>query len=260
MSGEQGDTAVHFASADEAALAEYRAVSRPAIVALVLGLASATALAHPLLLAVPVVAVAVGLAAMASVARNSQTLIGRKAALTGILLALLFASWAPARIVGRRWLLYDHARRFSDAWVKLLHEQEYEKAHQLTVEAARRQPPEADLKAFYRHHPDEFNTLYSHPSMSIVKRLGSKIRLRYAGNVRQDRAATYTNVVLAYAAGYNEDGREKALRVHVVVQRDDDPRRGPPTWHVRGVADPRQVEARQRKREEQSPLPPTAEP
>ncbi len=72
----------------------YRTVSASAIFALVLGLFSAVAFAHPLLWALPLVAAGLAIAALVRIAQQPHELIGRKAALIGLAAAVLFGSAA----------------------------------------------------------------------------------------------------------------------------------------------------------------------
>lgn len=74
--------------------AGYRPVSVPAIAALVLGALSALALVSPLLFVVPLVAVAVAVAALADVEREGAAKAGRLAAVAGLALAVGFGAQA----------------------------------------------------------------------------------------------------------------------------------------------------------------------
>ena len=76
---------MRFGDQDEPDLIEYRPVSRLAILALALGLLSSLSLLAPLMLAASAVAVVVAILAMQQVKRNRAAMIGRGAAVAGLL-------------------------------------------------------------------------------------------------------------------------------------------------------------------------------
>ena len=81
-------------------LQPYRAVSRSAILAAVLGFVSLLALIFPSLLVLPIVGFALGIAALATIRRYPNEYTGRPLALTGIALcSVLFVSGATLHTV-----------------------------------------------------------------------------------------------------------------------------------------------------------------
>ena len=73
----------------ETADGSYHSVSSVAVVALVVGILSPLAFAHVLLWSLPLVGVAVSLAALVQIDRSDGVLIGRKAAIVGLVLSLI---------------------------------------------------------------------------------------------------------------------------------------------------------------------------
>ena len=232
---------MRFGGRDEPDLLEYRPVSRLALLALALGLSSSLALLGPLLLIVPAVTVVVAFLATWAIKRSGVAMIGRTVAIAGLLLALLFASWATARSGARQWLIYGQARRFSDHWMSLVNRGEFHQAHQLAMPTDYRQPKGADLAAFYDRQEKvqaEFDKLFGSDVGAQVKTYAPKYPFKFVENVRQDRFDADTYVVQLYAARIEEGGHERLLPVRVVVQRSNRPRHGHIHWRIYGLGDP----------------------
>ena len=132
----------------------YRAISPLAIAACILGVASALALIHPLFWFLPVATVAVSVLALRSISRNSDALVGRKAALVGLAAAAFFGVWAPTSLALQRVVIPRHARPFAEYWLELLRDGRVHEAHQWTVGADYRLPADVDLEAFYQSDTD----------------------------------------------------------------------------------------------------------
>ena len=89
----------------------YRSVSSLAVLSLVLGLLSVTALTSPGAWLVPLPAALCAVWALHRIRQRPDELLGRKAALAGLALALSFGCWAPARYFTDRWLINRQASR-----------------------------------------------------------------------------------------------------------------------------------------------------
>ena len=91
--------------------------------------------------------------AAAGSSSGAPAISGRKMALSGLVLSLLFLAAAPADWLVYRWMVRDEARQFSALWLKSLAQDEPQKAHQLTVAPPSRQPMDNRLWAVYRNGP-----------------------------------------------------------------------------------------------------------
>lgn len=98
-------------------LAGYRPVSALAVAALVAGCGSAVVLLTPLAAAVPLVAAALALVALADIRRSAGRKAGRPAALVGLALALGFAAQAAADAAVTRWIVRRRAVAAATAWI-----------------------------------------------------------------------------------------------------------------------------------------------
>jgi hypothetical protein len=104
--------------ADE--LGQYRSLSTLAIAAVVLGLCSPLALVAPILLAIPLLAIAVAGLALARIHASAASLTGRPLALAGIALGVVFAVAAPTHTYVRERLSIHHADESARRWLSLL--------------------------------------------------------------------------------------------------------------------------------------------
>jgi hypothetical protein len=83
---------------------DYAAVSRLAVAALGMGLAAATALVGPAFLGVPLLGIALAVAALADIRRAGGLKVGRLAALAGLALSVGFGAQAATGLGVSRWL------------------------------------------------------------------------------------------------------------------------------------------------------------
>ena len=125
-------------------LQEYRALSPPAVAAVVLGVASWLALLHPLLLLVPLAAVVLGGLALAGVVRSGGTQGGALLAVVGLVLGAGFLAYAG---LGDLSLRRDDARQRDDiaalarSFGEDLVKGDYRAAYDLTSEGFRGEWP-----------------------------------------------------------------------------------------------------------------------
>lgn len=98
-------------------LPTYRPVSVLAIVACVGGVCSAAALVAPVLWMLPLVGVALSLAALSDVARPPAGKAGRLAALAGLALSLGFGAQVATSAAGAQWLSARRAEAVARYWL-----------------------------------------------------------------------------------------------------------------------------------------------
>lgn len=101
--------------ADE--LGQYRSLSSMAVVSFLLGLCSFLMLASPVLVVVPLAAIAMALLAMRGIANSDGGLTGTRLALSGIGLAVLFGVAAYARVAVRDELMQQQVEQASEQWL-----------------------------------------------------------------------------------------------------------------------------------------------
>ena len=217
----------------DADIAEYRAVSTAAIVGLIVGLLGPLALSHPLLWTLPAVGAAICLTALVRIAQQTPTLLGRKAALIGLALSILFAAAGPTHWLVYRRLVRQEASQFGLKWFSLLAERQPHKAHQLTSRAEYRQPFDDTLWEYYGQDSTmrlELTEYVNQPLVRTLLALGPKAEVRYYGIDSQRRANNADEVEAIYAVTYEDDGKKTffvLLKMHRFVNR-----RGQAAWRV----------------------------
>jgi hypothetical protein len=128
-------------NADE--LGQYRSLSTLAVAALVLGLCSPLAFVGPLLLAIPLISVAVAWLALARIRASANCLTGRPLAIAGIVLAVVFAVASLTHVYVRDKLSTRLAGDAAQRWLSLVSADRIDEALEvMTPEALMKlQPP-----------------------------------------------------------------------------------------------------------------------
>ncbi len=129
-------TVVIGAKSDEDAA--YRTVSILALVSLALGLVSPLAFFAPLLMVLPITGAILGLLAVRRIATSDGALIGRTAALAGLVLSVASITAASTRTQLTQYLLSRQARATAVEWFTLLQHGNVEQAFQLMTSSRQR--------------------------------------------------------------------------------------------------------------------------
>ncbi|HWB12310.1 MAG TPA: hypothetical protein VG826_23995 [Pirellulales bacterium] len=123
----------------------YRPVSGLAVVGLLLGVFSIVAFVHYLLYLVPLAAIVINVLALRQIAETSPPMIGRRAALAGLALAMICVGSAPVQRAVHRRDLHAQSLEVAREWFTALREDRPEAACRLsrspTTAAARAQSP-----------------------------------------------------------------------------------------------------------------------
>jgi hypothetical protein len=186
---------------------------------------------------VPVLAVVLSAGALWRIGRPALALTGRKAALAGLALGIVFAVAAPTD-----WLIYRRhlrieARQFADLWFECLQQGQPQKAHHLTLPPDARWRLDEALWEYYRASAERAEALRRYaarPPIRAILALGDKAQVRYYQTLDQGSAGSQEWVRPIYAVTYEEDGARKTFFVAVVLERvrlDD----GRANWRIAGV-------------------------
>lgn len=106
----------------------YRPVSSLAVAALVAGCGSALVLFTSLAAMLPLVAIAMAVAALADLRRSDGRRAGRLAALAGLALAVGFTTQAVAGAAVERWIAARRAAAAAEAWIEAVCKGEFNEA------------------------------------------------------------------------------------------------------------------------------------
>ncbi len=228
-------------------LSNYHSVSRLAIVSLLVGIASALAWLGPYMWWFPVGAIAISVASLIHVNRPNSELIGRKAAMFGLCLALISGIGAPTRYYAYRYLVQQEGERFAMQWFDYLRKGEFEKAHQMTVVITQRQPLDESLWDFYRERSDWATKLREYTNTPIVRTLlalGDRAEARLHKRLGVAVYPRADAVVDQFAVTYEEDGVKKSFFLVLFLERHFNAFVGRGQWRitnmvVQGIESPR---------------------
>lgn len=221
-----------------AELSDYRSVSRLAVFALFLGVASVSAWLGPYFWWSPVVAACVAIVSLIRVNRRGMALIGRNAAVCGLCLALINGFGAPTRYYAYRYLVQREGERFEKQWFGYLRKGEIEKAHQLSLGLAQRRSLKDDLWEFYREHKDFAEDLREYANSPVVRTLlalGNRAEVRL-----YDRhgVAVYPRtdaMIDEFAVTFDDQGTKKTFFLLVFLERHYNAFVGRGQWKIAKV-------------------------
>ena len=219
----------------DANVIEYRPVSMLAVLTLVLGLASALALAGPVLLFIPGICVLIGLFAWRSIASSDGSLAGRNVILWGLAFASFFTAMSLGRVLTQRALVVRDAKQISETFLSLLLANHPEKAHQLQLLEHVRQPTGTSLWLHYRTTPDDYDALrrfVDAPLIHALLSLGPKAKVRYYDTEDITESAGRTYVVLLYTVTFGEQGKPQTFFARLTARRDIDVETGILSWSI----------------------------
>lgn len=216
---------------------EYRAISGLAIGGLLLGIASASALAGQVLWGVPVLGAITSLVAVLRIDRAAGTLAGRPAALWGLALSVFFGAVAPAHFLSHERLLARRAEDLGRQWFAALAQGEPPVARQLGLPAksrARLSDP-AQLWAYYRdvsgqrHDLEQF---VAEPLIRTLLALGSQATVRLYDTRGVSIADQQSIVAQTYAVTYDDHGARKTFFVNLTLERSEQHGSNKADWRV----------------------------
>lgn len=209
-----------FDLADEET-AKYRSLSSFAVLGLLGGLLSPLALFSPLLWLLPLAAAAVSAFALWQIADQAPNLVGRKTALTGLLLGVTFLVAAPADIAVYRYFVRHEAQEFAATWIDALCNHQIYRAHYLTTDPKRRMPTDGPLTDFYRQNESARRMLTAFtddPVVRVLYALGKKADVRYYRTVDEGSTESGDWVQATYAVTYeDEQQRKKTFFVNLAM-------------------------------------------
>ena len=265
------NSSTRFSDLEPEQLGDYRPINRLALVSLVLGILSASALIHPVFYLVPVLAFVASLLALRDLPVGDQRQSGRTLAILGICFSLLFVTWAVGRQISRQRYMFGHARQYAEEWLELFREGRYYEAHQLSMMEGRRlelgdalekhyaPPPapnfeeidkkrkEADpsspeqmqemMKMMEPTLSDEFKAFSERDMIKRLQKLGSKATFVFRSNVGILKTGPYSERVdLLFEANGDVEGRPQSFLFKVQCERDIQTGLG--DWRVLDVSAP----------------------
>ncbi len=209
------------------------------VVTLALGLASPLALGRTIFWAIPLVTVVLGIVSLRSLATHPEK-CGRTVAVCGILLALFFGTWAPARYITRYNWLTGQAREYADAWVSLLQQRKFREAHQLHGTRGQRAAEGTPLEEFYHNDKQgmrDYAMFFSAAPLESIVASTEPIEARFDQVELVETARKIDQIVLRYSLTIKESGRSREIPLRVIMRRVPDGETNDHQWFVEGARD-----------------------
>ena len=206
----------------DAANAQYRALSTAALVGLFFGLFSWVVLLGWWGWFVPILGIIFSGLGLWRVARHADAMIGRKAALVGLWLSVVFAVAAPTHWFGYRRMVRREATKFAMAWFEYLRNDKPLEIHQLSLPPKHRVPLDDTLVEFYREDTEllkEARFYSEHPLVSRLLSLGPNAEARYYTTVEQGRIRQADALYQVFSVTYDDDGQRKTFFVGISMDR-----------------------------------------
>jgi hypothetical protein len=215
---------VHITDAQDAEFSEYRAIAPQSVLALICGLLAPLAMVDSMLWSIPILGVLFSCWALRRIKAGAPAITGRKMALFGLTISLLFLVAAPTDWLVYRRMVADEARVFADQWFHFMTHDEPQKAYQLTTTPQTRQPLNNRLWSYYRHSPkvrEQLETYVKSPVVRTLLALGPKAQVRFDQIGGQSRSSNNDEVDLWYAVTYEEQNEKKSFFILVRALRSE---------------------------------------
>ena len=220
---------------------DYAKVSRKSILSAVLGVASLLALVSPLFWVIPLIGIALSIAALSEIRASGGPLLGQTAARVGLALALLFGTAGVSRQTTHRWWLERDSRQIGQLWFQLLSEDQPQKAYQLNMRPLSQQPLDSDLWEYYRNVPKSGNGLkqfVENPFVRTLLALKGKAKVSYWATEQYDRfegplmAPTRERIGQLFAVTYTDKGRKTTFFARLDIDRVVDAETREVGWRI----------------------------
>ncbi len=235
-----------FVAADEEVV-RYRAISSLAVAGLLAGLFSPLAMLAPVLWLLPLATVLLSGLALRRIAARSPELVGRPAALTGLLLGTAFLVAAPVEDYVYRYFVRQQARQFAEIWIEAVRQGEAYKAHHLMLDPKLRLPLESELADFYKKNEHARRLLMEFVKEPTTRALFALYRqpagedtakIRFYETADQRRQDTSDVVQQTYAVTYRDERNQpKSFFITLLMERTVNTTSGHAVWtlvHVDG--------------------------
>lgn len=215
----------------------YRELSGLAVAGFCAGVVSALAMANEILWLIPPVALAINLSALRAIRRRGRPMAGRRAALAGLALALIFGMSAPLQGPLHHWRLRTEAIDLARQWFVALRENRPEVAHQLATPQWIRLPADEALVARYTEDKGRraLKQYTAQPAVRLLLTSGKHAHIRYFGNLSVTSEEEQETVVDVYAVTVEQEGRRSSFFVKLSLARRLDLLRRVWSWQVSTV-------------------------
>jgi hypothetical protein len=231
-----------FSEPESDNLTRYRPMSRAAVASLVLGVLSISAVASPVMWWLPAAGVVLAVIALNIIAANRGEVLGRKTAIMGLAMGLLFGTWGVTKFLTLQSYLYQHARQHVESWIGLVQDGRLLEAHELHLYQEDRQNPGVSLQRYYDENEGaagDYDYFFDQSPLKEIVALKGKGRLRFVRNegISAERISggTLESVRQRFAIDWEVDGASESIPFIVVVGRRRLREFEEARWHLREV-------------------------
>lgn len=226
-----------FHADDSEQTTEYRTLSVLAIISLIFGLASPLCFGAPLLMAIPLIGIAVSILALRRIAAGEGALAGRWMAVTGLILCVGLAVAPITRVYAIRLLRTHQAEEFAQRWINMVVSGHTQQAFRLTIDSARGPAPAEPGAKTPPTNP--YDTFMGLPLIKALAAAGADADIRFNGTESYDRQS-FPRVLVGQR--YEVIPRSTKSDAHPVdllltVQRAKLPAEGRARWLMWTMAD-----------------------
>ncbi len=215
-----------FRDGDEPEAFQYRAVSFLAIAALSLAVLAGLAFLSPMLWVIPWAGVGISALALRRIRGRAAELIGRKAALIGLVVSIVLGLAAPTQWFIRRYQVRAESKQFAMLWFDMLAKDAPQKALQLTVDGFTREPLDDSLWSFYDRQPPARTRLEEFVvdrTIRTLLALGDKSIVRYFDTEKQWEEGNRDYLRQVYAVTYQREAEPTTFFVAIELERESYP-------------------------------------
>ena len=222
---------------DEQPLAQYRSIAPLAIVAVILGVASALILTTPLLAPLPVAALVVGVAALRSIQKSSNQLAGQSVAIAGLCLATFFLGIGFSRHWFRQAELEQRGREMAGIFLQLLQDGKPREAHQFRLSPSLRITAPEAIAEHYEKNSEAAQDLKTFATSIGIKDLltrGKEAETRFEGVASASRDGQSDLLVFKYSyLPVGEKNERQHLWLHINRRYDESTKNH--QWEIGGI-------------------------
>lgn len=225
-----------FHTGDAEQTIEYRSLSVPAVLALVLGLASPLCFGAPLLLVIPIIGIAIAVFAIVRIEASDGALAGKWAAVSGLILCSAMAMAPISRSYVLRTLRTSQARTFAEKWIHDIVSGHADEAYRLTIDAVRGPAPPAPGE---KAPPDPHQKFLELPQVKGMIAAGPEAEIKFIDTVAYD-PQSFERVFVGQRFNIIPPASQAGAQpvdVMITVQRAQLPKEGRSRWLVWAIND-----------------------
>ena len=224
----------HFHESTENEVVQYRAIEPMAVLCVILAVISVLAIFDLVGCCLAVLAIVFGILSLTRIKKRSEVFIGRKAAIFGLGLSLLFISTGIARHITSEYMIRYQAKTIGQEFLEEIANQQPEIALQWTLAPQERCRAAANRWAFYRSNKEAGKKLREFVDKEDVRALlaiGPDAKIYPVGKPGYTTTGNVDSVQQTYAIDFNSEGKEKTFFFGLLVRRFHT-KAGVPEWMV----------------------------